>query len=593
MSNAEIVETLELTVKLLELHNADAFKTRAFGSAAFNLDRFKEAELADLSADELTKIQGVGKSMANKIVQLVQTGHLPELDELLAQTPVGVLEMFKIKGIGPKKIGSIWRDLGIVTVRDLQLACENGQIAKLKGFGEGTQKKILDSLAFLQSQVGKLRMDKGEALATLILEELQQYFSQIAITGEVARKCEIVETIQLLIGTTSPVAAAQSVQKTAWLVQDEKASSPFVWRGKIQDRSEATDLPPQGEAIEVKKTLEVQVEILFVRPERFENERFILNGTEAHLAQKTPQGGTLLSLANGTELFPSEEAIYEKAGLPFVVPEMREGWGEFEWLTQHKNENLVTWDSLRGILHNHSTYSDGQHSLEQMARFCQELGFEYLGIADHSQSATYAQGLKEEQVQQQHQEIDRLNKTFAESFTKPFKILKGIESDILGDGSLDYPEAILKTFDYVVASVHSNLNMSLEKATARLLRAIENPYTTILGHPTGRLLLAREGYPIDHQTIIDACAQHGVVIEINASPWRLDLDWRWIRYCMDKGVRLSINPDAHEKHGYYDMHYGVGVARKGGLTQAMTFNTLTLSEMEGYLAKRKIASSKR
>ena len=586
MSNAEIIETLELTVKLLELHNADTFKTRAFGSAAFNLDRYKQAELADLPAEELTKIQGVGKSMANKIVHLVQIGHLPELDELLAQTPAGVLEMFKIKGIGPKKIGSIWRDLGIDTVRGLQLACESGQIAKLKGFGESTQQKILDSLAFLQSQVGKLRMDKGRALATLILEELQPHFSQITIAGEVARKCEVVETIQLLVATESPVSAAKTINHVPWLIQNEKESSPFVWRGKIQDNSQATDLPLQGEEIEVKKTLEVRVEILFTHPERFENERFMLNSTEAHLAQRIAEG-TLLSLANSAESFQSEEEIYAKAGLPFVVPEMREGWGEFEWLNQRKNEELVTWESLRGILHNHSTYSDGKHSLEQMARFCQELGFEYLGIADHSQSATYAQGLKVEQVLQQHEEIDRLNKIFAETWQKPFKILKGIESDILGDGSLDYPEEVLKTFDYVVASVHSNLTMNLEKATARLLRAIENPYTTILGHPTGRLLLAREGYPIDHQVIIDACAQHGVVIEINASPWRLDLDWRWIRYCMDKGVMLSINPDAHQKEGYFDMHYGVGVARKGGLTNAMTFNALTLVEMEDYLANRK------
>ncbi len=540
-----------------------------------------------MSAEELTKIQGVGKSMANKLVNLVQTGHLPELDELLAQTPVGVLEMFKIKGIGPKKIGTIWRELGIDNLNDLKLSCENGQIAKLKGFGESTQQKILDSMAFLQSQVGKLRMDKGEALAAVILEELQPHFPKIAITGEVARKCEIVETIQLLIGTASPVAAAQTINQIPWLVHNEKKSSPFVWRGKIQDRSQATDLPPQGEEVEVKKTLEVQVEIWLTQPERFENERLILESTETHLAQKTTTGHTLLSTATSATAFQSTQEIYQSAGLPFVVPEMREGMGEFEWATQHTNEELITWSALRGILHNHSTYSDGKHSLEQMARFCQELGFEYLGIADHSQSATYAQGLTEERVEQQHAEIDRLNQVFVQSSPTPFKILKGIESDILGDGSLDYSKDILKTFDFVVASVHSNLSMNLDKATTRLIRAIENPYTTILGHPTGRLLLAREGYPIDYQKIIDACAQNGVVIEINASPWRLDLDWRWIRYCMEKGVMLSINPDAHEKDGYFDMHYGVNVARKGGLTKTMTFNALTLPEIEIYLAKKR------
>jgi DNA polymerase (family 10) len=264
---------------------------------------------------------------------------------------------------------------------------------------------------------------------------------------------------------------------------------------------------------------------------------------------------------------------------------MREGINEFEWIKKNKNEDLVTWESLKGILHNHSTYSDGQHSLEQMAIYCKELGFEYLGIADHSQSATYASGLLITKVQQQHAEIEQLNKKL--SIDRPFKILKGIESDILGDGSLDYPDEILASFDYVVASVHSNLTMNQARATERLVRAIENPYTTILGHPTGRLLLSRQGYPIDYKEVIDCCAANGVVIEINASPYRLDLDWRWIEYSIDQNVMLSINPDAHEMQGYHDMHYGIAVARKGGLTKNMTFNAFDLVEMEAYLGSRK------
>jgi len=587
MSNDEIVEILELTTKLLELHDADAFKIRTYSSAAFNLSRLNDQELATLSTAALTQLPGVGKSMAAKIQEIVQTGRLSELEQLMAQTPVGVLEMFKIKGIGAKKIGTIWRQLGIDTIAGLQEACETGQIAKLKGFGESTQQKILASMAFLQSQMGKVRMDKAAILAELIRDELLKYFPNVVITGEVARKNETVETIQLLVGTESPVAAIRQINEIGWLLQNEKISSPFTWRGKIVDRSTTTDLPPQGEEVEQKKTLEIQVEIVFVQPDKFESERFILESTEAHLRQPTAVGTSLLAVAYTSSREESAEAIYQKAGLPYVVPEMREGLGEFEWLTKNKNEDLITWDALRGILHNHSTYSDGKHSLEVMARYCRELGFEYLGIADHSQTASYANGLRVDRVKLQHEEIDRLNQALASDASKPFKILKGIESDILGDGSLDYTEEVLKTFDYVVASVHSNLTMSLEKATGRLLAAIENPYTTILGHPTGRLLLAREGYPIDHKVIIDACAHHGVVIEINASPWRLDLDWRWIRYCMDKGVMLSINPDAHQKEGYFDMHYGVNVARKGGLTKEMTFNALSLAEIEAYLEKRK------
>ena len=279
----------------------------------------------------------------------------------------------------------------------------------------------------------------------------------------------------------------------------------------------------------------------------------------------------------------TDEGIYEHAGLPFVVPEMREDGFAFQWAARHHPDDLVTWDDLRGTLHNHSTWSDGKNSLAQMADSTRSLGLSYFGIADHSQTATYAQGLKPEQVREQQLEIDALNATYGDSF----RILKGIESDILGDGSLDYTPDVLATFDYVVASVHQTLTMSKEKATARLLRAIQNPYTTILGHPTGRLLLSREGYPLDHRAVIDACAEHRVVIEINASPYRLDLDWRWIDYAQQQGVMLSINPDAHSTAGLLDMHYGVAIGRKGGLLRDMTFNALTLTEMVVYLTERK------
>ena len=254
---------------------------------------------------------------------------------------------------------------------------------------------------------------------------------------------------------------------------------------------------------------------------------------------------------------------------------MREGVLEFDWVQKHQEADLVKLADLKGVLHNHSTYSDGKHTLEEMARYCQSLGYEYFGITDHSKSAFYANGLVEDRIRQQHAEIDELNRKLA-----PFRVFKGIESDILTDGSLDYDEDVLKTFDFVIASVHSGLGMDEEKATKRLIRAVENPYTTILGHLTGRLLLRREGYPVDHRKVIDACVANGVIIEINASPWRLDIGWQWLPYCMEKGVMISINPDAHEKNGIHDMVYGVNVARKGGLIRAMTFNALPLAEVE-------------
>ncbi|WP_128544020.1 helix-hairpin-helix domain-containing protein [Larkinella soli] len=562
MTNTEIVDILELTAKLMELHDQDAFKTKAFQAAAFNLDKSTE-DLTRLSFPQLIQLPGVGKAVAGRIQEILETGRLKDLDDLLAQTPEGVLEMFRIKGLGARKIKVIWHELGLDNLRDLRLACEKGEIAKIKGFGEKTQQAILESLVFLEHQSGKVRMDKAKALADLLFDELEKEFSRVEITGQVRRKMEEVDTVQFVVSTSNAPAALNYLNSLPYLEQNEIESSPFIWRGTANG-------------------YDIGIEIITTPPDAFTSRYFIRSAAEDHLTTPGSNGVTLLQTAL-TYPAESEEAIYQRAGLPYVVPEMREGLFEFDWARHHQPNDLITWDGLRGILHNHSTYSDGKHTLEQMAGYCRELGFQYFGIADHSQTATYAKGLAPIRVRQQQEEIDRLNGQFGGSF----RIFKGIESDILGDGSLDYDEEILASFDYVVASVHQNLNMSEEKATARLLKAIENPFTTILGHPTGRLLLARSGYPIDYKAVIDACADHGVVIEINASPWRLDLDWRWFQYALNRGVMLSINPDAHEMAGFHDMHYGVAMGRKGGLTREMTFNALSLADMEAYLQARK------
>ncbi|MER0438052.1 PHP domain-containing protein [Emticicia sp. W12TSBA100-4] len=567
MSNSDIVDTIELTAKLLELHNEDEFRIKTYTNAAYNLDKYV-GELSQLDFSQLTQIQGVGKMMAGKILEMVSTGQLKDLQELLAKTPEGVIEMFKIKGLGAKKIKVLWNELGIDNLNELQIACENGSISKVKGFGGKTQESILESLKFIQSQAGKLRMDKAAILAEIILEELKKSFTKVEVSGQIRRKSETVDTLTFLAAYTDPLPDFTA----EGFIKDEKTSSPFVWRGKFLENK-------------------ISIEIRYIAENELLNKQFVYTANENHLKYRNENGVSLLSIGLSTSLGEvqtqeaAETAIYEKFGVPYIIPEMREGVNEFEWIKKNKNEDLVTWDSLKGILHNHSTYSDGQHSLEQMATYCKELGFEYLGIADHSQSATYASGLLITKVQQQHAEIEQLNKKL--SVDRPFKILKGIESDILGDGSLDYPDEVLASFDYIVASVHSNLTMNQARATERLVRAIENPYTTILGHPTGRLLLSRQGYPIDYKEVIDCCAANGVVIEINASPYRLDLDWRWIEYALDRNVMLSINPDAHEMQGYHDMHYGVAAARKGGLTKNMTFNALSLVEMEEYLGRRK------
>lgn len=561
MSNSDIIEVLEFAAKLLELHGENEFKIRSYAGAAFQLDK-SPLDLSTLPLDELIKTPGVGKSMALKIDEIRTTGQLAELNDLLSRTPEGVVEMFRVQGIGPKKIRQVWLEAGIDNLRDLLLACEDNRIAQLKGFGDKTQTTIRESLLFLFGNAAKLRMDKAEALAQILFDELEKQFSPVEMVGELRRKTEVVDTIQLLVAAAQPLAVQRVLNGIEGLQQDERHSSPFAWRGYFVGKA-------------------IPIEVLVCLPDDFQRQLFIHTAAPAHLSQWVA-GQTILQVAQQGPV-ADEAEVYQQLGIPYVIPEMREGTFELDWLKTHQNDELVTWDDLRGILHNHSTYSDGKHSLADMAAFCKELGFEYLGIADHSKTASYANGLNEYRVKQQHEEIDQLNAQLA-----PFKILKGIESDILADGSLDYAPDVLASFDYVVASVHQNLKMDKHKATQRLLRAIENPYTTILGHPTGRLLLSREGYPIDHQAIIDACAERGVVIEINASPYRLDLDWRWIQYCLEKGVMLSINPDAHEKDGYFDMHYGVAVARKGGLVKQMTFNALSLVDMQAYLQKKRV-----
>ncbi len=559
MNNEEIVALLELTVKLLELHDENEFKIKNLGFAVRALDKTTE-DLLNMSVAQLSTLPSVGKSIATKIEEIARTGTSQELSELLARTPEGVLEMLAIKGIGPKKVRAIWKELNITDTRELLIACENGHVAKLKGFGDKIQNTIKESILYAQSNTGKLRMEKGEELAQVLFDELEAHFELVSIVGDVRRKNEIVESIQLVVGYEKPWEVQKFINTLPTLQQDEKSSSPFAWRGHFEGKG-------------------IDIEVLICSPAQFVNQVFIYSASPKHLATQH-----LLKTVQ-KETFESEEAIYASVNVPYIIPEMREGNFEFDWVQKHQNEELITWDALKGILHNHSTYSDGRHTLKEMADYCRELGFEYLGIADHSKTASYAKGLSEERIFEQHAEIDRLNQQYALMTDRPFKILKGIESDILGDGALDYPDDVLQSFDYIVASIHQNLKMTEEKAMSRLIAAIENPYTTILGHPTGRLLLSRAGYPVDYQKMIDACAANNVVIEINASPYRLDLDWRWIQYALEKGVKLSINPDAHEKEGYFDMHYGVAVARKGGLTTDMTFNALTLQEIEAYLKK--------
>ena len=567
MDNRALTRAFKLAAQLMELHDENPFKVRAMEGTATVLDALS-FPVAEVERSGLPDRTGLSKAAAAKVAELLDTGTFSDLQRLLDTTPPGVVEMLGIKGIGPKKIRSLWRELGLETIEQLREAAETDQVSQLKGFGKKTQDSILEALEFAGQSKGKLLYPQaeklGEELARLLRDGLKT--EQVAVAGEIRRRLETVETVQLVAATGHPAAAHELLNTTGSLVPDPRRSGPFAWRGTARESG-------------------TRVEVLLVAPEDFTTEVFLNSAAEAHLNESFTQSLnhaiTLRQLAR-REKFQQEEALYEKAGLQFIVPELREGLGEIALAADQKLPRLLEDGDLRGSLHNHSTYSDGNHSVREMATWLRDHGYEYLGLCDHSQAAHYAHGLSVERVHQQHQEIDQLNAELA-----PFRIFKGIESDILGDGSLDYPSEVLASFDFIVASVHSNLKMDEAKATNRLLRAIENPYTTMLGHPTGRLLLRRQGYPINHKAVIDACAQHQVIIEINANPWRLDLDWRWVRYALAQGVALSINPDAHHTNGYEDMRYGVLMGRKGHLTKEMTFNAKSVEEVAAYFEARK------
>jgi DNA polymerase (family X) len=564
LDQKKITKQLKLIIKLMELHDENPFKIRGYQSVVNMLDR-GDVSIEGLDLEGLQAVNGIGKSIAEVIHSLGQSQTHPYLETLLAKTPTGIVEVLEIKGLGPKKVKVLWEELNITSIHELLEACQSGQVAKTKGFGEKTQESILAALAFREVNQGKWLYAEAEALAQLMAQQLTSLDGVQALVpvGEFARKMEIIEQVEWLICTEDLDSVLNQLAHKQEFEQNFKISSPFKWRGCW------------GSAA-------VKVIIHFTTPQQLVKDKIIKTGNKAHLGYILEGEKTLMESISTAGPFADEEEAYLHAGIKWIPEEMREGTFEFGWIKTHQVEDLVTDKDLKGILHNHSTYSDGRHTLKQMAEYCRDLGYQYLGMSDHSRSAFYAAGLDVDRVAKQQAEIDELNKALA-----PFKIYKGIESDILVDGSLDYPDDVLASFDFVVASVHSVLNMDKNKATTRLIKAIANPYTTILGHPTGRLLLRREGYPLDHKAIIDACAAYGVVIEINANPWRLDLDWRWIQYALEKGVKLSVNPDAHQLEGYADMRYGVIAGRKGGLTRDMTFNALTLPEMDAYLQQRK------
>jgi DNA polymerase (family 10) len=556
VDNHEIVKALQLYASLAELHEENPFKYKAFASGAFNLRKIKEP-LSDLQESQLLLIPGVGKSVAKAIVEYSVSRKFPALEDLLTVTPTGLIAMLGVKGLGPKKVRLIWQELGIETVEDLFDACRQNRLVEVSGFGYKTQQTIMAAIEFSYGARGKFHLARVMPYAESFLAGMRLVFGdeRHEFTGDYYRKSDVIENLVLL--TTAM--EMSGITASDWdAVATEGGPDLLGW---TMDEEAGVLRHEQGFVIEMEVVMHSDFD------------RVLFEGGAA--ARHLEMLGYSSSDWKG-----SDRDTYVAKGVNFVVPSRREGHRELDRPVEEAS--LLKYSDIKGVLHNHTTYSDGLNSVEEMALFAMEIGMEYLGICDHSKTAGYARGLQVERVLQQFEEIDTLNQQLW-----PFKIFKGIESDILGNGDLDYEPEILRQFDMVVASVHSNLNMTQDKAMDRLLRAIENPYTTILGHPTGRLLLMREGYPIDHHKVIDACAANGVALELNAHPYRLDIDWRYIDYAMEKGVMVSVNPDAHEKRGYLDMHFGVLSGQKGGLQTSQTLNALNLVEFEAYLAKRK------
>ncbi len=553
MTNKEIARTFNDLARIMELHDENPFKIRSYSNAYLQL-RKVGTPLVEMSDTEISGIKGVGKAIAGKIREMEQTGTLAALEKYKEITPEGVQKMLKIKGFGPKKIKSLWKGLEVETIGELLYACNENRLVELKGFGEKTQEDLRQKLEYFLKSQDQFLYATLEEIGEDLLAYLQQQLPEgtaISFTGAFRRRDPILKGIEFVVAG--------------------ELSSVF-------DEEHLILVGQEGDKFIAKTVDEIPVRLFQCQASEFGSKLFRYTGEEAFTkyflekaAEKDFRG------------LHSEADVFTKAGIPFIEPELREGQQAVDRALAGQLPDLIEASQVKGVLHAHSTYSDGINSLREMAEYARDRGYEYLGITDHSKSAFYANGLKEDRLRQQWAEIDALNVELA-----PFKIYKGIESDILNDGSLDYPADLLQEFDFIIASVHSNLRMDKTKATKRLLAAIANPYTTMLGHPTGRLLLAREGYPIDHRAVIDACAEHQVAIEINANPLRLDLDYTWIDYALEKGVLLSVNPDAHSTGGIHDIHYGVLAARKGGLSADRCVCCLGREDFESFLSGKHV-----
>ena len=578
MDKKQVSTILEEIGTLLELKGENFFKSRAYERGGRTILSLSE-DISDLvESGEIRKIEGIGSALADKITELVTTGKLEYYEKLKASIPPGLVEMTAIPGFGPKKIKKVYDALDIKTITELEKACKEDGLKELEGFGKTTQRNILQGIEFLRKHKERHLFHHALMAAQPLLEAVRNHpkVMRAELAGSLRRKKETIKDIDIV---------ASARDKDVEEIMHFFSTQPGV--------KKVTGKGPTKCSVVLEKGINADLRIL--PDDKF---AFILHhftGSAEHntamrsLAKKMGMKVSEYGLfKNEDELIPckDERGIFAALGLSYIPPELREDNGEIEAAAENNIPAMVELADIKGILHCHSTWSDGANTLEEMALATQEMGYQYFGICDHSEIVVYARGMTPEQVKEQHAEIDELNKKFTD-----FKILKGTECDIINDGSLDYPDEVLATFDFVVASVHTNLHMSGDDAMNRIIKGMQNRYVDILGHPTGRLLSGRDGLPLDMYKIIDAAAEYNVVIELNASPHRFDIDWRYCKYAKEKGVLISINPDAHSIDGINDMEYGIGIAQKGWLERKNIFNALSLAAVETFF-KRKRAQIK-
>ena len=576
MENREIAEILRDIAVYMELNGENPFKLRAFDRAARTIEAGSE-DIARLAREKrLTEIKGIGKGLAEAIEEIVERGESSVLTAMRASTPPGLTDLLEISGMGPKKVRTVWKELGIESPGELEYACTENRLVALPGFGEKSQEKILKSILFRKRFASQYLFSDALAIAEETVKALEDLgcFESIDITGSLRRGTNIFKDVDVL------------------LVPEEKMSGEEVQNTLVSLADSGPDIEGVIGAGDTRVTIRrkgLQIDFRIVDGKAHPAALQHFTGSREHNTRLRVRAKKMGLKMNGYGVFRNDRAldlkeerdVYGSAGLLWVPPELREGLGELEAADAAELPELVTEKDFRGMIHVHSRFSDGRNSIEDLAKACIRRGYSYLCLTDHSRSAFYAGGLSAEGLKTQREEVSALNDILV-----PFRIFCGVESDILADGSLDYPDEVLKELDFVIGSVHSNLSMKSGEATERLIRAVKNPFLHILGHPSGRLLLSREGYSYDEERLLDVLAEEGVALEHNCNPHRLDADWRLMKKAGERGIPVAVDPDAHDVSGFDDMRYGVTMARKAWLRRENVLNCLETGGISEYFTKR-------